>query len=144
MSGNSRFAMAVHACAVLATAPGRAATSDGIAGSINTNPVVVRRVLAALGKAGLVVNRRGASGGSFLARPPQTITALEILCAVDQAPVPALHPHPPNPACPVGAGILPVLSDLIARAERAWEREMAGVTLADIVAALDDGTAHPS
>lgn len=144
MSGNSRFAMAVHACAVLAMAPGGIATSDRIAGSINTNPVVVRRILSALGKAGLVANRRGAAGGASLARPPEAISILDILRAVGEAPVPALHPHPPNPACPVGAGILPVLSDLITRAERAWEREMASVSLADIVAALDTRTAPSS
>ena len=124
MARNCRFAVAVHICAVLAAHPEAPATSDWIAGSVNTNPVVVRRILAALARAGLVRSQRGTAGGSLLAKPPQAVSLLAIHRAVNEDDGPALHRQPPNPACPVGVRIQPILADIIAQAERAREREL--------------------
>ncbi|OQC68483.1 MAG: putative HTH-type transcriptional regulator YwnA [Verrucomicrobia bacterium ADurb.Bin006] len=51
---NSRFTVAIHVLCLLAHSQGQALTSEYIAGSVNTNPVVIRRLLAALRRAGLV------------------------------------------------------------------------------------------
>lgn len=136
MSRNCRFAVSVHVCAVLAMNEGTPATSDWIAGSVNTNPVVVRRVLSALGKAGLVKSLRGTCGGSVLARSSDAITLLDISRAVGDDDGPALHHRAPNPQCPVGAHIQPVLVDIIAQAEAARERELQKLTLAEVVGRL--------
>ena len=137
MARNCRFAVAVHVCAVLTLRrDDPPATSDWIAKSVNTNPVVVRRLLSALGKAGLVQSQRGISGGSTLARDPAAITLLEISRAVDADEGPPLPQQEPNPACPVGANIRPILTDILGRAEAARERELHGITLADIAAAI--------
>lgn len=135
MSRNCRFAVSVHVCAVLALNEGSPATSDWIAKSVNTNPVVVRRILSALGKAGLVKSQRGTAGGSSLARASDAISLLDIARAVDEDEGPALH-RGPNPTCPVGAYIQPVLTDIIAEAEAARERELAKLTLAEVVGRL--------
>ncbi len=60
MTKNSRFTVAVHALALLSIVRGKPATSDYIARSVNTNPVVIRRILGVLGKAGLVETHPGA------------------------------------------------------------------------------------
>ena len=83
MSKNCRFAFAVHVAAVLALTPDQPCTSDWLAGSVNTNPVVIRRILSALAKAGLVRSVRGSQGGTMLSRPPEAITLLELSRAVD-------------------------------------------------------------
>lgn len=137
MTRNCRLAVATHICAVLARSGDRPATSEWIAGSVNTNPVVVRRLLAALARAGLVISQRGAAGGSLLARPPATITGLDIHRAVDGPDDPPLHRQTPNPACPVGANIVPVLTEIFERAERAREAELASTTLADVLDAIN-------
>lgn len=133
---NCRFAVAVHVCALLAVTGDGPKTSEWIAGSVNTNPVVVRRILSALAKAGLVVSTRGSAGGSVLAKPAERVSLLDIHRAVDEEEPPPLHHQPPNPACPVGRGIQAVLVRIIDRAEAAREAELAGTTLAEVVAAI--------
>ena len=51
---NSRFSTAVHILTLLASMPGERLTSEFIAASVGTNPVVIRRQLASLREAGLV------------------------------------------------------------------------------------------
>src|SRR5580700_3961626 len=66
MAANSRLTIAVHALAWLALAQrgGRQQlTSDQVAASVNTNPVIIRRSLGELRRAGLVSVRRGANPG---------------------------------------------------------------------------------
>ncbi len=135
MSGNCQFSMAVHVACLLALASGKPWTSAEIAHSIDTNPVVVRRIIAALVRAGLVTARRGASGGSTLARAAQRITLHDIRAAVE-APEPfAIHDHP-STCCPVGRNIGRVLSGVRGRAEAALARELKRTTLADVVSDL--------
>jgi Rrf2 family protein len=136
MARNCRFAVAVHVATVLAMNNEAPATSDWIAGSVNTNPVVVRRILSALSKAGLVKSQRGIAGGSSLAEAPGKISLLDLYRAVDQHETPATHHQPPNPACPVGANIVAILVDILDRGEAAKERELAKVTVADVVASV--------
>ncbi|MBX9635405.1 MAG: Rrf2 family transcriptional regulator, partial [Magnetospirillum sp.] len=111
-------------------------TSEWIAGSVNTNPVVIRRILSALAKAGLVISTRGSAGGSVLARKANLITLLDIARAVDEDEGPALHHQPPNPACPVGRSIQPVLVRIIDRAEAARESVLANTMLSEVIGAI--------
>lgn len=133
MAKNCRFAVAVHVASVLALHPEQPSTSDWIASSVNTNPVVIRRILSALAKAGLVQSIRGSAGGSLLARDPAAITLLDIARAVEEEEEPALHHQPPNPACPVGRNIQPVLVAVLTRAEAAREAVLAGTTLSEVL-----------
>lgn len=137
MSRNCRFAVAVHVCAVLAANGGKPATSEYIANSVNTNPVVIRRILSALARAGVVRSWRGSTGGSVLARCPDAIPLLTLYRAVDDSEGPALHHQPPNPNCPVGANILPVLGTVIGQAESAFEGSLGEITLADVMRQID-------
>lgn len=135
MPGNCQFAMAVHIASILALSGEQPRTSAQIAESIDTNPVVVRRIVSALVRAGLVTARRGAAGGSVLARPPQRITLHDLRDAVE-APEPfAIHNHP-SAGCPVGRNIERVLGGVLGRAEAALVRELKRTTLADIVTDL--------
>jgi Rrf2 family protein len=134
MSSNSRFAVAVHILALLANAEsGTPVTSDYIAASVNTSPVVIRRLLATLGDAGLVYTREGSQGGSELAVPAHDITLLQVYQAVDSGELFALHRNTPNPNCVVGRGIKAVLQDVTERAQTAMERELATTTIAQIL-----------
>jgi len=87
MSDSQKFPVAVHAPAYLAHKGAFAAkdaiSSQELAASMPTNPVVVRRVTAMLGKAGLVGSRTGAGGGAWLTRAPDTIQLDAVLLAVD-------------------------------------------------------------
>jgi Rrf2 family protein len=143
MSANSRLTIAVHALAWLALARRRGRellTSDQVAASINTNPVIVRRSLGELRRAGLVEVRHGAGAGWRLARPPEQITLLSVYEAVESTPLFGMHRTEPNQECPVGRGIRPALSQVYDGVELAVRRELAATTIAEV---LDRALAVP-
>jgi Rrf2 family protein len=131
---SSRFAFAVHVLALLSLQEGVPLSSEMIAGSVNTNPALIRRLLTMLAEAGLTSSQLGAGGGALLARQPQEITLLEIYRAVDDAQLFALHREEPNPACMVGRNIQVVLRGIMSEAQQAMEASLAGRTLADATA----------
>jgi Rrf2 family protein len=128
-----RFAFAVHILAMLAYKGGVEVTSDLLARSINTNPVVVRRLLCDLRRAGLIVTIKGAGGGAKLSRAPRGITLAEVYQAVSGSPAFSQHRHPPNPRCPVGRRIQEVLGEVFTSAQTALEEALARRTLADVL-----------
>ncbi len=134
MNTSSRFAFAIHVLALLSMQEGAPLSSDIIAGSVNTNPALIRRLLSMLAAAGLTTSQLGAGGGALLAREPDEITLLDVYRAVDDAQLFALHREAPNPACLVGRHIQGVLIDYIGDAQRAMEASLATRTLADVTA----------
>lgn len=139
MNTSHRFAVGVHIMALLSLMD-KPISSSFIAGSVNTNPAMIRRILGLLGKAGLTVSSMGSNGGTVLARPAAQISLLEIYRAVDEPGILALHSSAPNPACDVGRGITGVLEKVVARAERAMEAEIARISVQDVVQDLNCGS----
>jgi Rrf2 family protein len=136
VAANSRVTIAAHALAwlELARRQGREVlTSDEVAASVNTNPVIVRRSLSDLHRANLVTARRGAGAGFSLGRPAPEITLLDVWLAVSPEPLLALHHSEPNLECPVGRGIRPVLTDLYDEATDAFRSALARRTIADVL-----------
>lgn len=125
--------MAVHVLAVLAYREGDRVTSTELAGSVNTNPVIIRRLLLSLKQAGLVDTCKGAGAGSRLNRSPRRINLAEVYRAVEDAESFAKPARKPNAACPVGHCILKMLSKLFASAQSAMERDLANTSLADVI-----------
>ncbi len=111
MQISSRFTIAVHILICIETFKNDyKVTSDFLASSVNVNPVVVRRLLQQLKKAGIVNVTRG-SGGTDLERPAGEITLLDVYNAVECVEEGELfHFHEnPNPLCPVGKNIHAIL-----------------------------------
>jgi Rrf2 family protein len=128
--------IAVHALAWLALAHRRGQetlTSDQVAASVNTNPVILRRSLGELREAGLVAARRGAGAGWSLARPPERITLADVHDAVEAEPLFAMHHSEPNLECPVGRGIRPALAQVYDAVELTVRRELARTSIADVL-----------
>ena len=133
MADNCQFAFAVHILAVLAYRDGAGVNSTSLARSVNTNAVVIRRLLSDLRRAGLVCTQRGVAGGARLCSPPREITLERIYHAVNEGARFSHHPHPPNPRCPVGCNIENVLSEVFSSAQTALEQALARRTLADVL-----------
>jgi Rrf2 family protein len=138
MSTSSRFAIATHLLTMMAWSDDHSLKSEEIAGSVNTNPVVIRRMLCDLAHGNLVVSQTGAAGGSRLARKPEQITLLDVYRTVESAGVFSLHRQKPNPRCPVGRNIGNVLGGVREEIDLAIERILAGITIQDIKVRLKD------
>jgi Rrf2 family protein len=83
MAVNCRFATGVHVLVLLAAKPETLQTSTDIAEKLDTNPVVVRRVLASLQQAKLIESQKGPTGGSRLLKSPKAITLADVYKAVE-------------------------------------------------------------
>ena len=132
MTGNSRFAVSVHILAYLTYRRDAAVASAEIASSVDTNPVVIRRLLGALLKSRLVTAQKGATGGFSLAKAPEKISLRDVYRAVDPTPNYGLKHFAPNHDCPVGAKISAILSGAFAKAQVAMEAELAKTSIADV------------
>ena len=136
MRTSCRFAMAVHVLAVLAYKEGDRVTSASLAGSVNTNPVIIRRLLLSLQKAKLVETCKGAGSGSRLSRSPRRINMAEVYQSVEDAESFARPSRKPNTGCPVGHCILEALDRVFASAQDAMQQNLAKTTLADVIEAI--------
>jgi len=132
MNTNQQFAVSVHILTVLAASLGQAVTSDYIAESVDTNPVVIRRVMGHLREHGLVESRPGAAGGWQLKLPPEQIPLCEVYRAVSHDQLLAMHQHP-SPYCPIGSKIRPVLGEVFGAAQTALEAELGKFTVGDVL-----------
>ena len=109
---NSQLTIAAHILAVLAHhKDDGAVTSDVLAEGFGTNPVVIRRVLSQLKKAGLVASRPGAGGGSVLAKSADTITIRDAYLAISDDSETMLGRHPGH--CGEGVSITPIIADYL-------------------------------
>jgi DNA-binding IscR family transcriptional regulator len=134
MTISSRFAVAIHILSLLELNKDGVSTSEYISGSVNTNPVVIRRIMSMLSKAGLASVRPGVAGAK-LARDISEITLLDVYRAVhvvEEDGLFSVHDKP-NPECSVGRNIQSSIEPIFATAQKAMEDSLAKVTLQDIV-----------
>lgn len=129
---NSKFSVSIHILSLIASNPSEPISSDSIAESVNTNPVVIRRICGLLKKKGIISSRAGISGASLLI-PPSQLSLLDIYLAVkSNHNLFALHEHP-NPDCPIGSKIQDVLVKNFAHIQQGFERDLATITLSDVI-----------
>jgi Rrf2 family protein len=134
---NSRFTVAVHLLTLLGVAretePTSPVTSEFAAESVHTNPVVVRRILGSLRRAGFVRSQPGPSGGWQLDRQPASISLRDVYRAVEDEQLFSMHRQPPSTACPVGRNIQSALQGYFQEAEQAMESALGARSIADVV-----------
>lgn len=130
---SSRFSIAVHTLGLLAHDGERPLKSEYLACLVKTNPVVIRRLLADLARARLVVSQAGATGGTRLTRPPEDITLWQIYQAVADGQVFALHRKTPDEHCDIGRSIQSVLGQIQEKLDQAIEKSLGNISLAEVL-----------
>lgn len=134
---SSRFSIAVHILTLTATSEENC-TSEYIASSVNTNPVLIRRIIGLLKKAGLI-NVHAGTGGTYIQKDISTISLLDVYNAVEVTDDHELFNfHKGNPKCKVGANIESIVGTTLDNAQLAMENELRLVSIKNIAEALKD------
>ncbi|TCD08563.1 Rrf2 family transcriptional regulator [Pedobacter frigidisoli] len=128
---NSHFPISLHILTLLDEAKGSVVSSDYLAGSININPVLVRKEIMNLRKHGFVDSKEGKGGGSYLAKKAIDINLGEVYKAVKNSNILGQSKNEPNPKCPIGKQINQHLDTLYNDAENALIENLSKQTLAD-------------
>ena len=140
MQISSRFTIATHILIMIALeGDAHRLTSDYMAGSVGVNPVIIRKTLSQLKKAGFIEVARG-TGGAHITQKLEDISLLDVYQAVDSLGATgqlfSFHEHP-NPSCPIGKNIHGVLDHQLEAAQKAMEDTLSQTTLAEVVAEAD-------
>lgn len=132
---NTKFPMAVHILAVIALNKDESlpSTSELIAKSVGTNPVVIRRISSQLKAAGLISTKAGVAGAK-LNREMKAISLLDIYRAVqDEADAAVFDVHQnPSQRCWIGCNIHAAMEDPLGQAQDALEKTLASYSLYDV------------
>ena len=137
MLTSSRFVVAIHALIVLARNAGKGPVcSNLIAQSVDTNPVVIRRLMAELEHAKLVHSFAGRAGGFELQRQATDITLADVYNAVEDDFVFRMHKTGEDTRCPIGAQLGKVLAPSLKAAENAMSRSLGLTTLASVAQSI--------
>lgn len=141
MKSSSQFSDALHVMAHLVGQPGPR-TSEQLAHCLPTHPVVIRRLLAALHKGGLVQSTRGHGGGSQLARDPAQITLHDVYVAIGTPALLHTGARDSGRGCPVQQVVNAALDESYRQAQALLEQRLRETTLATLGEAFARHLAH--
>jgi DNA-binding IscR family transcriptional regulator len=129
MKKDSRLSGVLH-CLLHMAERDAPATSEALAAAMQTNPVVVRRLMAGLRDAGFVASAKGHGGGWVLSCPLEQVTLRDIHEAVGAPSLLAVGHREEQPGCLVEQAVNAALGDAYDRAEALLLERLGGVTLA--------------
>jgi Rrf2 family protein len=130
---NQQFTFAVHIMTALAFSPGDVIDSQTLAASVNTNPVVVRRLLLALRRARLIETFAGKHGGARLRKKPNRISLVDIYDAVASRPVILINDRKALKRCHVSCNMKGIMTGVAESTEQAVRKHLRGITLEQLV-----------
>jgi Rrf2 family protein len=133
MAVNSRMASAVHIMSFVAYAGDEGTTSEVVAKSLQTNPVVVRKILKLLEREGLVALRPGRHGGVSLQRPASRITLGDIYKAVESETGVFAMRDQVHKGCAVAGAMKQRLGPIFSAANDAVERALSKTSLTELI-----------
>lgn len=114
---------------------GQPATSAWLAHAMQTNPVVIRRLMAGLRDAGFVASAKGHGGGWLLSCPLEDITLRDIHEALGAPELLAVGHREESPGCLVEQAVNAALAQAYQEAEALLLARLGSITLAAL--ALD-------
>ncbi len=133
MRQDSRLPRVLHALLHLDQMK-RPATSELIAGMLQTNAAVVRRTMAGLRDAGIVTSTKGHRGGWSLSRPINEITLLDIYTALGSPALFAIGNDGQEPTCLLARAANVATTRALEAARCQFEKSLASISVADLTA----------
>lgn len=128
---SGKFAITIHILTLLTKFPNDFLSSEFIAGSMNLNPVLVRKEIANLKAHHIVESKEGKNGGTKLSKAASNITLKEIFEMTFDNINLGYAKNQPNPDCPVGKKINQNLADLYADMNEKVSLQLTNITLED-------------
>lgn len=128
MKSDSRLSGVLHVLLHMAEHDGPA-TSEILARAMQTNPVVIRRIMAGLRQRGYVRSEKGHGGGWVLARDLAEITLRDVHEALGEPTLLAIGHRSQSPACLVEQAVNAALADSFKEAEAFLLARLGAVTL---------------
>lgn len=133
MRRDSRLSGVLHVLLHMAQKDGPV-TSEVMAKSMDTNPVVIRRIMAGLRDAGYLRAEKGHGGGWTLSCDLAKVTLRDIYRALGDPPLFAIGNRTENPECLVEKSVNAALGKSLEDAEQILLARLGEVTLASLVA----------
>lgn len=136
MKKNSKASVALHALAHLIKqqAP---VTSEALGICLQTNPVVVRRVLGELKKKGIVESEKGHGGGWIVAKDAKDISFSDVFHALDEKLVPAAPKLDNDEQCMIMKTLALIMSDFLSDAQALLDNRLKKISIHDLVTQLE-------
>lgn len=132
MKKNSRASVALHALAHLVKRQ-TPVTSEELGKCLQTNPVVIRRVLGELKKAGIVDSGKGHGGGWVVTKPPSQISFSEVFATLGEKLVPAAPQLDQDEQCHIMKTLALIMSDFLSDAEALLDNRLKKISVDDVV-----------
>lgn len=129
MKSSSQLSDVLHVLLHMAEAEGPV-TSETLAAAMQTNPVVLRRLMAGLRDAGLVTSAKGHGGGWLVALPLDRISLRDVHAALGAPPLVSLGFREDRPECLVARAVNDALQQAMQEAEALLLARLDGITLA--------------
>ncbi len=111
---------------------GTPVTSEAMSKMMQTNPAVVRKILAGLREQGFVTSEKGHGGGWQLARDLGAVTMYDIYSALDNPTIFAVGNRTEAPGCLVEKAVNRAMNESFEEAEALLLARFKQVTLADL------------
>jgi len=131
MKRDSRLSGVLHVLLHMAEQDGPV-TSEQLAKAMQTNPVVIRRILGGLRDAGFVHSEKGHGGGWTIARDLAGITMRDVYDAIGRPNLMAMGNRTEAPGCLVEQAVNAALDPAFRDAEALLLDRFAAVTLAEL------------
>ena len=137
MQISTKFTIAIHLLAAVDYfGETQKVTSDFLAASIGSNPVIIRNIMSDLRNAGIIEIKRG-PGGITITRPLDQITFYDVYEAVEKNKEELFHFHEnPSPNCPVGRKIHSALDGELEEVQKEFEDCLKKHRLSNVVSDL--------
>lgn len=133
MKSNSKLSDLLHVLLHMAEGDGPV-TSEVLAAAMQTNPVVLRRLMGGLRDAGFVVSAKGHGGGWVMSCDLDRITLGDVYQALGAPPLVSLGFREDRPTCVVAQAVNDALADAAQEAEALLLKRFGTVTLATLSA----------
>ncbi|MGX1199282.1 Rrf2 family transcriptional regulator [Parvibaculum sp. MBR-TMA-1.3b-4.2] len=144
MKSNSQLSLTLHLLLHIADME-EPVTSGLLASAMNTNPVVIRRLMGGLREHGIVQSRKGHHGGWTLSRPLAELTLRDVYLALGGGPLLSLTHRTQNPDCLIEQAVNETLDGAFRDAEALLLARFADLSLAALqsrIHAAIHGSAH--